>query len=269
MTRPFVLITNDDGIHAPGIKHLWQALHEYADITIVAPLGEKSGSGLSITWGKPLKINQVHWEENTQAYSLNGTPADCVKMALAVLLDRRPNLILSGVNCGSNAGRTALYSGTVGGVIEGAMKGVPGIAFSFSDCDPIPSISITKKYLLSLVQYFISNPLPQETILNVNFPFHCENKIQGVRLAKQGKGHWVEQPDRRVHPKGLTYYWLGGRWCSFEEEPDSDVALLEQGYITAVPLQVCQLTHAEAFLKHQEAFQKEFEPCSTPAFKSI
>jgi len=262
MTRPFLLITNDDGIHAPGIKHLWQTVREFADTAIVAPIIEKSGCGLAITWGKPLKINEVSWEEGTSAWSLNGTPADCVKMALAVLLKRSPQLILSGINRGSNSGRTALYSGTVGGVIEGAMKGIPGIAFSYSDYDVMPSAETAKKYIQPLVQHFLAHPLPADTVLNVNFPYHCDREIKGVKLAKQGKGHWIEQPDRRIHPEGAPYYWLGGRWHSFEEEADSDVALLEQGYITAVPLQVCQLTHAETLLTHREALEKKFEPLS-------
>ena len=258
MTRPYLLITNDDGIHAPGIKHLWQSVHEYAETAIVAPLFEKSGSGLSITWGKPLMIQSVHWEGNAPAWSINGTPADCVKMALAVLLERRPQLIISGINRGSNAGRTVLYSGTIGGVIEGAMKGIPGIAFSYSDYDSIPSVDVTKKFIFPLIQYFINHPLPPGTILNVNFPY-ASKEIKGVRIAMQGKGHWSEQPDKRIHPDGLPYYWLGGCWRSFEEEPESDVALLEQGYITAVPLQIDQLTHPEVFSTHKEAIARKFD----------
>jgi 5'-nucleotidase len=257
MSRPFLLVINDDGILAPGIKHLWEAVQQYADTTIVAPLIEKSGSGVSITWGKPLRFQKVDWAEGTPAWSLNGTPADCVKMALAVLLERRPNMIISGVNRGSNAGRTVLYSGTIGGVIEGALKGIPGIAFSFSD-DAIPPLSATKKYIYPLIQHFLDHPLPPETILNVNFPFNCSHAIKGVRLAKQGKGYWIEHPEKRIHPEGLPYYWLGGKWLSSEEEPDSDVALIEQGYITAVPIQVGELTHIDAFIKHKDSIEKTF-----------
>ncbi len=260
MTRPFFLITNDDGIHAPGLRHLWQAVERHADTAIVAPLIEKSGAGLSITWGKPLMLNSVHWD-GAEAWSLNGTPADCVKMALATILKKRPQLIISGINRGSNSGRTALYSGTVGGVIEGAMKGIPGIAFSYSDYDSVPPLELSKKYIFPLIQHFISHPLPPGTILNVNFPY-TSKEIKGVRLAVQGKGHWIEQPDKRIHPDGLPYYWLGGVWHTCEEDPESDVALLEQGYITAVPLQVGELTHHEAFSTHKEAFQKKFHPGS-------
>src|SRR3989338_2220579 len=148
MPRPFLLITNDDGISAPGIKHLWQAVHEFADVAIVAPHVEKSGCGLSITWAKPLRIQPFVWDGDTPAWSVNGTPADCVKMACSVILEKRPQMVLSGVNRGSNAGRTVLYSGTIGGVIEGAYKNIPGIAFSFSDMNmPLPPLESTKKYI--------------------------------------------------------------------------------------------------------------------------
>lgn len=250
-------MTNDDGIHAQGLKTLWKSVQEFADVAIVAPLIEKSGCGLAITWGKPLRITEVEWEGCPKVWSLNGTPADCVKMGLSVLLDRRPDLIVSGINRGSNSGRTALYSGTVGGVIEGAMKGIPGIAFSFSDYDSNPSAETTKKYVFPLIDYFLKHPLPAETILNVNFPYNCDTEIKGVRMAKQGKGHWIEQPDRRIHPEGLPYYWLGGRWHSADEDPESDVTLLQQGYITATPLQIGQLTHGDVYSRYKEALQQK------------
>lgn len=256
--RPFLLITNDDGIYAPGIKHLWQAVHEYADLAIVAPQIEKSGSGLSITWTKPLKIQQVPWEMETPAWYVNGTPADCVKMALSAILERKPDIVISGINNGSNAGRTALYSGTVGGAIEAALKNIPGIAFSFSDLE-IPPLSLTKPYIFPLVQHFLKHPLPSGTILNVTFPFQCKKGVKGFRLAKQGLGYFIEAPDRRLHPEGAPYYWLGGKWCHFEEEADSDVALLSQGYITGVPLHIGQLTDHGVYQKHRDLIQKTFE----------
>jgi 5'-nucleotidase len=254
--RPFLLITNDDGINAPGIKHLWQAVHEFADVAIVAPQTEKSGSGLSITWTKPLHLKAVPWEANTPAWSVTGTPADCVKMALAALLDRQPDMIISGVNRGSNAGRTVLYSGTIGGVIEGALKGIPGIAFSFSDFDEIPPLSVTKKYIFPLIQHFLKDPLPQGTILNVNFPHGSKNGVKGLKIAKQGRSYWKESPDRRVHPEGATYYWLGGAWGAVEEDPITDVAFLEQGYVAAVPIQVAEMTCNPSFEKYKTVTEK-------------
>src|SRR3990167_991382 len=211
--RPFLLITNDDGIHAPGIHHLWEAVHEHADVAIVAPRNEKSGSGMSITWTKPLIVQEASWDKATPAWHVNGTPADCVKMAISVILKRKPDMVISGINRGSNAGQTVLYSGTIGGVIEGVLKGLPGIAFSFSDFE-LPPLSMTKKYIYPLIRHVLDHPLPTGALLNVNFPFNCHEGIKGFRYAKQGKGRWLESPDQRLHPEGMPYYWLGGKWTS-------------------------------------------------------
>ena len=258
-SRPYLLLTNDDGIHAPGLRHLWEAIHEHADLAIVAPASEKSGSGVSITWTQPLHIQSIRWEKNTQAWSVSGTPADCVKMALSALLDRKPDMVISGINQGSNSGRTVLYSGTIGGVIEAAYKNVPGIAFSFSDSE-IPPLSVTQGYLFPLISHFLNNPLPRRSILNINFPYDCKKKINGFKMTTQGKGRWVEAPEKRVHPEGKPYYWLGGKWAPHEEEdPEGDVAWLEKGYITAVPINVGELTDHDAIFAHKERFEERFD----------
>lgn len=269
MTRPFLLITNDDGIHAPGIKHLWEAVHEFADVAIVAPQFEKSGAGLSITWRKPLNVNEVPWEKNTIAWSVSGTPADCVKMALSAILNRQPNMIISGINRGSNSGRTVLYSGTIGGVIEGILKGIQGIAFSFSDFDQ-PPIETTKPYIVSVIQHFLQNPLPSGTLLNVNFPFNMKEGAKGFRMARQGKSHWKEAPDRRVHPEGATYYWLGGEWGVHEEDEESNVAFLDKGYVAATPIHVGHMTD-EAFYQINKGLKLPMGETSNldPARQSI
>ncbi len=254
MTKPYILITNDDGIHAAGIKHLWEALHPFADLAIVAPNVEKSGSGMGITFSTPLHIRPVEWKEETPAWSVNGTPADCVKMALSVLLKRKPDLVVSGVNQGSNAGRTIFYSGTVGAVIEATLQGIPGIAFSFYDFE-FPPLGSVKSHLASITQHFLNHPLPPYSFLNVTFPSKCHEKIEGFRMAHQGKGHWVEDPEKRLHPEGAPYYWLGGRWSHQTEHPDSDVALLEKGFLTAAPIHISDLTDHQLFAQHQDAFQ--------------
>jgi 5'-nucleotidase len=250
MARPFILITNDDGINAPGIRHLWEAIHGEAEVAIIAPHTEKSGCGLGITWTKPLHVRPIQWEHNTPAWSINGTPADCVKMGVSIILQKRPDLIVSGVNRGSNSGRTVLYSGTVGGIIEASFKNIPGIAFSFSD-PTVPDLKITKPYICRLIQHVLKNPLPQGTFLNVNFPFNAQEKVLGFRMAKQGLSYWLEEPEKRIHPEGLPYYWLGGKWHAFQEDPESDIALLEQGYITGVPIHVNQLTDLSALQQHK------------------
>jgi len=258
MTRPLILITNDDGIHALGIKHLWQAVRDFADIAIVAPDTEKSGSSLATTWTKPLDINEHAWEDATPAWVVrDGTPADCVKMALSMLLSQKPHLIVSGVNCGSNAGRTVLYSGTVGGVIEGVMQNIPGIAFSFYDFK-FPALGTATAYISAIIRHFLQFPIPTGSFLNVNFPSCFDEKgIKGIRMARQGRGYWKESPDRRLHHgRDNYYYWLGGKWSKHEEEPDSDIALLQQGYLTIAPIFVGDLTNQQLFLQHRDSIQK-------------
>jgi 5'-nucleotidase len=246
-----VLITNDDGIDAPGIKHLWAALVDHFEVSIVAPSAEKSGTGVGITVRDPLHIQEADWGSKTRAWKISGTPADCVRIAMSLLLDKRPDLIVSGINRGSNSGRNVLYSGTVGGAIEGAMRDIPSIAFSCEDYDN-PDFPAAQKYVLPIVNYVIDHAMPLGTLLNVNFP---TSKIRGIRLATQGKGFWIENPERRLHPEGTPYCWLGGKWHHRDEEDHSDVALLKQGFIAAVPIHVHELTDHLALEAHRERFE--------------
>ena len=256
--RPHLVLTNDDGINAPGLYSLWRALVHYADITIVAPLMNQSGKGLSITTDRPLHITQKTWEQNTLAYQVDGTPTDCIKLALSVLLPAYPDMIVSGINLGSNSGRNVLYSGTVGGVIEGAMRDIPGIAFSCDNLDH-PQFEYTEPFIYPFVRYLLENPLQDGSFLNVTFPNPGE-PIHGVRLAQQGLGYWEEMPEERSHPSNnYRYFWLGGTWRGCEEHKESDVELLKQGYITAVPLRVHQLTDHVHWETHKTQFDAWFD----------
>lgn len=253
--RPKILIVNDDGIHAPGIRHLWNSLKDVADITIVAPATEQSAVGVSITLRSPLRIQQVDWPENGTAWSITGTPADCVKMGLKVILNKeKPDLIVSGINRGSNAGRNILYSGTVGGTIEGIIQGIPGIAFSCVDYFDT-NYKKVEKYIPKIVDYILKHPLPLGTLLNVNFPEYSR-EIQGLKLTRQGKELWGEDPHERNHPiEGHTYYWLGAKLRQFDEHEDSDIIWLSRGYIAAVPVHVGELTD----LTHLKDSREHFE----------
>ena len=257
MTRkPRILLTNDDGIFAPGLRSLWQALIDYADLSIVAPMDDTSGSGTSITLTVPLRIDQVPWERETKAWKVTGKPADCVKLALGSLLTEKPDLIVSGINRGSNSGRTVFYSGTVGGVIEGALRKIPGIAFSCEEFQR-PDYSAVEKHVLSLVQHVMDHPIPQGTVFNVNFP-DLSKPLQGFKFARQGQGFWMNTPDERIHPsEGTPYFWLGGEWEHHDEHPESDVYLLKKGYITVVPLRIEELTHHELINSHQALFEEK------------
>lgn len=255
--RPYILVSNDDGVYAPGIKHLWKILAKVADVVVVAPATEQSAVSLSITIRHPLRIEKVNWpwDEDAQIWSINGTPADCVKLALSVILPNTPQLIVSGINRGSNAGRNAFYSGTVAAVIEGIMHNIPGIAFSIADYAN-PLYERTEQYILSIIQYVLENPLPAGTLLNVNFPEHNQHGIKGVRLTKQGREYWAENPEQREHPaEGSSYYWLGAKLAQFKEDHDSDIALLREGYATAVPIHISDLTNHPLVTQQRENFE--------------
>lgn len=256
MTKPFILLTNDDGIHAPGLRHLWQALKEHADIAIVAPAVEQSCVSLSVTLRHPLRIQEVLWPEKTAAWSVNGTPADCIRLALGAILTRRPHFVISGINRGSNVGRTVLYSGTVAGIMEAAIQNLPGLAFSHSDYFEPDYIAI-EKYISLIFNDLQKHPLPLGTLLNVNFPSKDWGPIKGIKMARQGRGYWGENLDQRQHPsEGDTYYWMGAQFKAFEEDLESDVHLLHQGYITAVPIHVAELTDHRHLGQHKAPFEE-------------
>jgi 5'-nucleotidase len=250
-----ILITNDDGIMAPGIRHLWEALDGVAELYIVAPATEQSAVGLAITIRHPIQIQAVEWKDQTPAWKVTGTPADCVRLGMSVILDFSPDLIVSGINRGSNSGRNVLYSGTIGGIIEGTLRNIPGIAFSCVDFAD-PDYSKAVPFIAPLVRHILEHPLPPGTLLNVNFP-DVEN-ILGVRLARQGRGFWIEDPDKRVHPEGHDYYWLGGKWHEHEEDEESDVHLLSKGFAAAVPIHISELTDLAHFHDRKEQFNEIF-----------
>lgn len=257
-TRPCILITNDDGINAPGLYHLWKALGSAFDLVICAPSHEQSAVGLSITIRSPLRVEEVSWPQQGKAWSVTGTPADCIKLAIHKILGKTPDLIVSGINRGSNAGRNVLYSGTVAGVIEGAMRNVPGIAFSCLDYSN-PDYAQAEKFIVTIVSHLLESPLPTGTILNVNFPSSKTGIPKGLRLTRQGLEYWVEDPSERQHPaEGHFYYWLGTKLAQFDEHEDSDIAWLRQGYVTAVPLQVHDLTDHALLAMRSPHFNKLF-----------
>lgn len=258
MQKPHILITNDDGIHSPGIKSLWNALKHYADVTVVAPSNEQSAVGLSITMRNPLHLRQIDWAPDADVWSVSGTPADCVKMALNVVMKKRPDIVVSGINRGSNCGRNVLYSGTVAGTIEAVMHDIPGIAFSCFDFD-VPDFDGAQPHITKFLDYVLENPLPAGTLLNVNFPARAI-PLKGFRMARQAKGYWGEEPQQRQHPsEGIDYYWLGARFVEFDEHEEGDISLLKQGYVTAVPVHVGELTDHRHLEAQKSQFERHFE----------
>ena len=263
MTRFKILICNDDGLFAPGLKALWEALDEadIADLVLIAPASEQSGTGASITWNRPILIQEIKWDKNTPAWAIDGTPADCIKMGLNLLLDSPPDLIVSGINAGSNAGRNVLHSGTIGAVIEGILRGIPGIAFSCEN-GQTPNYHVAKKYIKQVVEYVREYPLPSGTFLNVNFPHAAQEEVKGFALTRQGKGRWIEKPSLHIETQKGPTYFLGGKPEEIMEEDDSDIALLKQGYMTAVPIHVHELTERKVLEERKKSFESHFNTLS-------
>ena len=254
---PRILITNDDGISAAGIHFLWTALKDIADITIVAPAKEQSAVGLGITVREPLRIEKNTHFGSTPAWSVTGTPADCVKMALSKLLEKPPQMVVSGINRGSNAGRNVLYSGTVAGAIESTMRGIPSIAFSCYDFIS-PDYGVAAEGISYVVRHVLEHTLPSGTLLNVNFPPKIAGNIKGFKMARQGKEYWIEDPEERHHPaESHSYYWLGAKLAEFEEHEESDVTWLRKGYVTAVPVHIGELTDYNHLASRKAHFERE------------
>ncbi len=251
-----ILITNDDGILAPGIRHLAAALCSDYTITVVAPAQEKSGSGASITVSDSLHVRKVDFPVPVAAWSVTGTPADCTRLGVIAILDTPPDLIVSGINRGSNHGRTVLYSGTIGGVIEGVFRGIPGIAFSSYNYY-MPEYAVFEPYIPRIVDYVCQHPMPSGTLLNVTFPDTTglkDGKISGVKMTSQGRQYWREDRDRLPEQRGEGEYIIDSKISNCSENEHSDSYWLQKGWITAVPVHVDELTDWRYMKNQKEHF---------------
>lgn len=235
MEKPVILITNDDSIFAPGIRNLIEAVSGLGFIYVVAPNKPQSGQGHAFTTEEPLRLHLEKEVADYREYSCSGTPADCVKLACQMVVKRRPDLILSGINHGSNASVNAIYSGTMAAVIEGCMMGVPSIGFSFDDHSWEADMSELRPYIRRITEEVANNGLPKNVCLNVNFPKKTEEPIKGICVCRQGLGEWFEDFDERTDPQGRKYYWIKGFYEYNDPEPGTDILALRENYISVVP----------------------------------
>src|SRR5690554_4155151 len=213
--RPSILVVNDDGITAPGIRVLIEEMETLGDVVVVAPEGAQSGMGHAITIGKPLRIDRVDIYEGVQMYKSSGTPVDCVKLAVnKVFKGRKPDICVSGINHGLNNSINILYSGTMSAAVEGAIEGIPSIGFSYDDFDHDADFSVCRPYVGAIASQVLENGLPKGTLLNVNFP--NVSKIKGVKICSQADAKWAEVFDERTDPYKRYYYWLTGVFRSEE-----------------------------------------------------
>lgn len=231
-----ILVSNDDGIYSEGIMALRESMMELGDVFVYAPHKQQSAVGHAITTHLPLRVNPYYMNGEFFGYAVTGTPADCVKLAVTTHMKERPDLIVSGINHGSNAAINVIYSGTVSAATEGTILGIPSIAFSLTtyvDFD----FSYAKKVAKSIAEAVLQNGLPSGVLLNVNIPPVPEEQIKGIKITKQGRSRWNDYFERRVDPQNREYYWLTGQMNYIEDDEDSDINAIQQNYVSVTPIQ--------------------------------
>ncbi|MBP2832584.1 5'/3'-nucleotidase SurE [Aquimarina sp. U1-2] len=243
--KPLILVTNDDGITAPGIRALIGIMNEIGDVFVVAPDSPQSGMGHAITVNNTIFCDPIVIDEEApqQEYSCSGTPADCVKLASRELLPRKPDLCVSGINHGSNAAINVIYSGTMSAAVEAGIEGIPAIGFSLLDYSIDANFEPSKKFVSKIVKKVLANTLPKGVVLNVNIPVLPENEIKGIKICRQANAHWMEEFDKRTNPMGREYYWLSGKFVNEDKGEDTDEWALRQGYVSVVPTQFDLTAH--------------------------
>jgi 5'/3'-nucleotidase len=231
-----ILVTNDDGIAAKGLRVLAQALTELGEVTVVAPAVERSATGHAITLYDPLRVEKFYIGDNFFGYAVNGTPADCVKIAARALMNGPPDMVFSGINPGTNIGTNAIYSGTVSAAIEGSIIGSAAMAISMTREDN-PNYPFAAQTAVKLAKKIIEKGLSPEILLNVNIPNRPSDQIKGFAITRQGKSKYHEYFDKRVDPQKREYYWLTGKMTNVEDGEDVDFWAIKNGYISITPLQ--------------------------------
>lgn len=235
--EPVILITNDDSVLAPGIKALVEAAKGLGRIVVVAPDKPQSGMGHAITINQPLRLTPVsYFGEDIEAWQVNGTPVDCVKLAVDKVLKGQPTICLSGINHGANHSISVLYSGTMSAALEACIEGIPSVGFSLLDHSLEADFTASKIYATKIVKELLSMELDKHTCLNVNIPAIPESLIQGVKLCRQAYGKYEEDFEERIDPSGKKYFWLKGGFVNMDTKNDTDVWALEHNYISVVPV---------------------------------
>lgn len=238
MTKPLILISNDDGITSRGIRKLVDNMKRLGEVVVVAPDSPQSGMGHAITVGDTLRLRKSEIFGEIEAYECSGTPADCVKLAKHyVLKGRKIDLIVSGVNHGSNSSISVLYSGTMSAAIEGAIEGHPSIGFSLCDFDENADMSHIDSYLQSIARNALEKGIPKGIALNVNFPAIQNESIKGVKICRQANANWEEDFDERKDPYGRTYFWMVGNFVNHDKGTDNDEWALANNFVSIVPCQ--------------------------------
>jgi 5'-nucleotidase len=234
--RPSILVTNDDGIHAKGLRELVEVMKLFGDVDVISSEVSMSGKACGITVDKPLRATPVERIHDVPTYKCNGTPVDSVKLSFNNLLDHTPDFVVSGINHGANSSISVIYSGTMGAAIEGGLHGVPSIGFSLDDFSPDADFTKAKIIVARIFQSVLDNGLEPFTCLNVNIP---KGKPKGIMVCRQTHGKWVEEFESRVDPHGREYHWLSGYFKNFEENStETDIYALKNNFVSIVPVRV-------------------------------
>lgn len=237
--KPLILITNDDGITAPGIRKLISIMKELGDVIVVAPDSPQSGMGHAITVNDTIYCDPVRefQDEDHKEYRCSGTPADCVKIAVQEIMHRKPDICVSGINHGSNSSINVIYSGTMSAAVEAGVEGIPAIGFSLLDYSIDADFSHCESFIKRITTQVLENGLPQGVVLNVNIPKLKASEIRGIKVGRQANAQWVEDFDKRTNPMGRNYYWLSGEFVNHDAGEDTDEWALANGYVSVVPVQ--------------------------------
>jgi 5'-nucleotidase len=234
---PVILITNDDGLMAPGIRHLIEAVKDLGRIVVVAPDKPQSGMGHAITIGFPLRLYKTHLMDGVESWSCSGTPVDCVKLAVDKVLHQKPDICLSGINHGANHSINVIYSGTMSAAVEASIENIPAIGFSLLDHNLEADFTGAKQFARQIVEKVLSKKADKHLCLNVNFPSVDVSLIKGIKICRQAYAKYQEEFQERKDPSGKKYYWLTGEFLNFDKGKDTDVWALKNNYVSIVPVQ--------------------------------
>jgi 5'-nucleotidase len=232
-----ILITNDDGLYAGGIRTLIDIMQEFGKLVVISATESRSAMSQALTVKQPLRVKLLEENDNRRIYACSGTPADGVKLAVNQLLERKPDLIVSGINHGSNASASILYSGTMAAALEGCLYKITSVGFSLNSYSSSADFSGCGEYIRKVCSMLLREPLPDGVCLNVNFPDLPASEIKGMVVARQAMGSWQEEFEKRKDPAGKTYYWLTGRFINHEPDAkDTDEWAIQNGYVSVVPV---------------------------------
>jgi len=239
-----ILLTNDDGLYAAGLRTLLEVMEEFGKVVLISTIESMSGMSQALTVKTPLRVKLLEENNRHRIYACNGTPTDCVKLAINQLLEKVPDWVVSGINHGANASVSVLYSGTMAAAIEGCLYGISSVGFSLNNFSPSADFSVCKKYIRIVMKKIAFESLPQGICLNVNIPANKKDEIKGIKVCRQARGNWKEEFEKRKDPMGKTYYWLTGVFRNHEPDAtDTDEWAIRNNYVSVVPVTVDMTAH--------------------------